>query len=142
MCSGDEIAKQDDAGIELPFEPWEFKRTDEHLWLHFNLIADKDDGLERFQMPIYVQLAGVDTKFVPLAYFEGNEAERKKQVEINDKISAFIVKQLKGKTVWIDDSKPAVFAGPGQVLGIVWLDRDRKQSLQQLLVEKGLAEKH
>jgi len=80
-------------------------------------------------------------RFSTGCYFRGSEEERKQQAEVNDAIAAFIAEQLKGKTVWIEDVQPAVFAGPRQVLGVVWFGPDRKRSLQQLLVEKGLAVK-
>lgn len=127
----------------LPFASWEFQKTDGQLWLHFHSSAAKDREKPRFHAPpIYVQLAGVKTKFVPLVYVKGNEQEKDKQREINDAIAKFIAEQLKGKTVWIEDAAPAVFAGPRQILGIVWFDKERKRSLQQMLVKKGLAEKH
>ena len=128
-------------GIALRFEAWEFQETDGQLWLKFRKVAEKDDPLHHCRFPLSVQLAGVKTKFVPLVYFKGSDDERKKQQEVNDVIAAFIAEQLKGKTVWIEDAKPVIFAGPSQVMGIVWFDPDRKRSLQQLLVEKGLAVK-
>ena len=125
--------------IGLSFGPWEFERADEHLWLSFHRPTDKGKTLGWLEMH-QVQLAGIKTKFVPLVYFKGTDAERKRQQKTNDEIAAFIAEQLEGRKVWIDDAKPAVFAGPRQVLGIVWFDVERKQSLQQRLVEKGLAE--
>lgn len=114
-------------------------KTDGHLWLHFQRIPDEDQDEGLTQFPAAVSLAGVETKFIPLVYFKGTAEERKKQEAINNEIAAFIAKQLKGKTVWIEDARPGVFAGPWQYLGIVWFDRERTKSLQQLLVKNGLA---
>lgn len=128
--------------IAEPNESWEFAESDEMLWLHFRPHEGSTDKcLRRSQMPILVQLAGVDTEFVPLVYLKGSGRERKEQKALNDAIAAFIAQQLRGKRVWIEDAKPAVFAGPRQILAVIWFDPDRTKSLQQLLVEAGFAVK-
>jgi hypothetical protein len=60
------------------------------------------------------------------------------QKAINREIAEFVSRQLKGKNVWIDVTKPEVYAGPNQYLGVVWLSEKRDVSLQHIMVKKGL----
>ena len=141
-CVSGDVKGQIGSNHQVQFGPWEYKKSDSHLWLHFVLKTGKDQDLDFFKSRIYVQLANVKTKFVPLAYFKGDVNERNEQSKTNEKIAKFIAKHLGGKKIFIDDANPGVFAGPGQVNGVVWLDHDRKQSLQELLIKNGLAVKN